>query len=181
MKTLNEFNTGYPTIIGNAQNQEYGSVLSPIDAQSVESNKVLKASTAEGLHRLNNFINYFFKRTTLNPANEVNNLRVRLNHMNLDFPFDANSKLEEVNNFVVTEGGSSFGVTPTTDLSQGFDTGKDLRKYNLQIRVMKTDDGYKCEGKLSPLDAVTESYITKSKREDRINKFKKFLEKKKSE
>jgi hypothetical protein len=178
-QTLSEFSTGYPSSIGNSQSQEYGGVLGPIDAETVRSNNDLNARSSEGLHKINMFMSHFFRRPTLNPANEINNLRVRLNHLNLDFPFDNKTNLEELNNFTVTEGGNAFGVTPTTDLSKGFDTGSDLPRYNLEVRVMKMDGGYKLEGKLTPKTGITEETINKSKREDRINKFKEFLEKKK--
>ena len=177
-KLLNEFTSAYPTSISNSHSQEYTGALSPIDAEAVQANDMLHAKTSDGLHRINAFIKHFFRRTTLDPRNEVNQLRSRLNHLNLDFTFDKNVQLEEVNNFTVTEGGNAFGTTPTTDLSKGFDTGSDLPQYNLEIRVLKTDNGYKLEGKMTPKNAVTESMIKKSKRNDRLSAFKNFLKKK---
>lgn len=176
MKTLNEFSTGYPSTINNAQSQEYQGALGPIDAETVQGQDRFNPKTPEGLHRINNFISHFFKRITLNPQNEITQLRVRLNHLTMDFPFDNLTPVQDVNNFPVTFGGSAFGATPTTDLSQGFDIGSDLPKYNLQIRVMKTDSGFKLEGKLTPGDQIAESYLKKATRSKRIDKFKKILE-----
>jgi hypothetical protein len=177
MKPLNEFSTGYPTAIGNSQSQEYQGALGPIDAETVQGKDRLNCETPEGLHRINNFISYFFRRTTLNPQNEIAQLRVRLNHLMLDFPFDNTKPVDAVNNFIVTKGGlDTFGVTPTTDLSQGFDRGEDLPKYNLEVRVIKTDDGFKLEGKMTPANKLTESIIEKGQRASRINSLKKVME-----
>jgi hypothetical protein len=176
MKPLNEFNTGYPGVISNAQSQEYQGALGPVDAETVQGNDRLNPKTPEGLHRINNFINHFFKRTTLNPQSDIAQLRVRLNHLTLDFPFDNAKPVEAVNNYVVTFGGSAFGATPTTDLSKGFDTGSDLARYNLQVRVIKTDGGFKLEGKLTAGNEITESILDKGRRFNRINNMKNIWE-----
>ena len=175
-KSLNEFSTGYPSSIGNSQSQEYGGVFGPVDAETVQGHDRLDARTEEGLHRLNAFISHFFKRTTLNPKNEILQLKVRLNHLNLDFPYTNQTEVSDVNNFVVTQGGNAFGVTPTTDLSQGFDTGSDLPQYNLEIRIIKLDGSYKMEGRLTPLNQVAESKIQSSLRESRIKNLKKIID-----
>jgi len=176
MKNLNEFSTGYPSAIGNAQSQEYQGALGPIDAETVQGQDRLNPKTPEGLHRINNFIAHFFKRITLNPQNEIAQLRARLNHLTLDFPFTNVQPVEAINNYPVTFGGAAFGVTPTTDLSKGFDTGADLPKYNLEVRVIKTEGGFKLEGKLTPGDSITEGYLSKAKRQTRMNTMKKILE-----
>lgn len=176
MKKLNEFTTAYPTVISNAQSQEYQGALAPVDAETVQGRDRLNPETHEGLHRINNFIAHAFKRITLNPQNEIAQLRVRLNHLNLDFPFDNVKPIEQENSFVVTRGGNAFGTTPTTDLSQGFDTGSNLPKYRLDITVSKTDGGFKLEGRMSPGDELAESMIRKDKRKNRINTMKKIVE-----
>jgi len=152
MRKLNEYSTGYETSINNSQSQEYGGALAPVDAEVVQGNDRLNAKTAEGLHRINSLIHQMFKRTTLNPHYDISQLRARLNHLNMDFDFNSNMPLQEVNNFVVTQGGNAFGVTPTTDLSKGFDTGSDLPQYNLEIRMLKIDGGFKLEGKMLPMN-----------------------------
>lgn len=174
MKLLNEYNSGYPQSINNSQAQQYSGVFGPFDAETVQSNDRFKLQTSNGLQRLNAFLKYFFKRPTLDPKQEIAQLKVRLNHMNLDFPFDNSTKVDDVNDFIVTTGGSAFGVTPTTDLSKGFDSGADLARYNLQISVNKIDGGFKMDAKITPFDQVTEQIIDKSKREDRLDRFKKF-------
>jgi hypothetical protein len=176
MKNLNEFNAAYPSVIGNAQSQEYQGALGPVDAETVQGNDRLNPKTPEGLHRINNFISHFFRRITLNPQNDVAQLRVRLNHLTLDFPFDNTKPIEAVNEYPVTFGGSAFGVTPTTDLALGFDNGADLPRYNLEIRSIKTDSGFKLEGKLTPENQIAESIISNARRESRINKMKKIVE-----
>lgn len=178
MKSIIEsYSTGYPSVIGNAQSQEYQGALGPVDAETVQGKDRLNCETPEGLHRINTFISNFFRRTTLNPKNDIAQLRVRLNHLMLDFPFDTSAELGPVNNYVVTKGGlDTFGVTPTTDLSKGFDKGEDLPKYNLEIKQIHTDGGYKLEGKLSPANKLSESILEKGQRGSRINSLKKIME-----
>lgn len=176
MKKLNEFTTAYPSVISNAQSQEYQGALAPIDAETVQGRDRLNPETHEGLHRINNFIAHAFKRITLNPQNEIAQLRVRLNHLNLDFPFDNSKPIESQNTYIVTKGGNAFGTTPTTDLSQGFNNGSDLPRYRLDIIVAKTEGGFKLEGKMSPGDELSESMIQKDKRKNRIETMKKIVE-----
>lgn len=176
MRTLNEFSTGYPSSISNAQSQEYQGALGPIDAETVQGNDRLNPKTPEGLHRINNFISHFFRRTTLNPQNDIAQLRARLNHLTLDFPFDNTKPVEASNVYPVTFGGSAFGVTPTTDLSKGFDNGADLPRYSLEVRSIKTDGGFKLEGKLTTANEIAEGMISKSRRSSRIDRMKKIVE-----
>jgi hypothetical protein len=177
MKNLNEYSTGYNTSIGNSQSQEYGGVFGPMDAETVQGKDRFNLTTSEGLHRLNSFLSHFFRRATLNPQNELAQLKVRLNHMNLDFPIDNTQQVKEgSHSFVVTTGTNTFGTTPTTDLSKGFYTRDDLPKYNLSIKISKGDEGFKMEGKLSPHNEVTEEMIRKGNRNKRISMIKKIKE-----
>ena len=177
MKNLNEYRTGYNTTIGNSQSQEYRGVFGPMDAETVQGKDRFNLKTSEGLHRLNSFLSHFFRRATLNPHNELAQLKVRLNHMNLDFPIDNTKPLDSgETQFTVTTGSNVFGTTPTTDLSKGFDTGTDLPKYTLTISVSKEDEGFRMEGKLSPHNEVTEEMIRKNNRNKRINLIKKLKE-----
>ena len=172
---INEYSTGYEF---SPQNQEYGSVVSPVDAETVQGNDRFNMKTPEGLHRMNAFLNNFFKRTTLNPNYEISQLRVRLNHFGLDFPFLAMQPVNPINRFKVgrTE---SFGTTPTHDLSKGFDTGADQPVYTLEIRVVKNDNGFKLEGQFMPYDGMEEStHMMKSKRNKRIQTIKEMMHKK---
>jgi len=174
---LNEFSTGYGF---SPQNQEYGSIASPVDAETVQGNDYFNMKTPEGLHRMNTFLNHFFKRTTMNPNYDISQLRARLNHFGLDFPFLAMQPVQPINRFKVgrTE---VFGTTPTTDLSKGFDTGDDQPVYTLEIRVIKNDHGFKLEGQFMPYDEMEEStHMMKSKRNKRIQSIKEMIERKKA-
>lgn len=173
MKNLNEFNSAYPNSISNSQSQEYNGVFAPYDAETVQGKDRLNPKDSEGLHRINAFIKYFFRRTTANPQYEVAQLKVRLNHMNLDFPQP--TKLDDNQDIEVTTGTETFGVTPTTDLSKGFYKGEDLPKYNLNLKVNKTDAGYKIDAKLTPKGEVAESIIYKNDRTKRINTIKEMM------
>ncbi len=164
MKNLNEnlYADGY----GHAP--EYAGVFSPIDAETVQGKDRLNFKTPEGLQRINSYINHFFRKPTLNPQSDVAELKSRLNHMNLDFKFDNTKPLDPVNHFVVSHG-DVFGATPQTDLMVDFDRGHDLPKYNLEIRVIKTENGFKLEGIMTPgYDGMEESVHDKMKRNKRI-------------
>ena len=164
MKNLNEnlYADGY----GHAP--EYAGVFSPIDAETVQGKDRLNCKTPEGLQRINSYINYFFRKPTLNPQSDVAELKSRLNHMNLDFNFDNTKPLDPINYFVVSHG-DVFGATPQTDLMVDFDRGEDLPKYNLEIRVIKTENGFKLEGKMtSAYGDMEESVHNKTKRNKRI-------------
>lgn len=147
----------------------------PADAEAVSGKDRLNPETTEGLHRLNVFLNHFFSKATQNPQYEVAQLKARLNHLRLDFKFDNTKPLNPVENYKITRG-EVFGTTPTTDLSKGFDRGSDIGLYNLEIRTVKTEDGFKMEGKLSHPDAaepVSESVV---KRNKRINTIREAME-----
>lgn len=185
MKNLTENIGGYADGFGFGQAPEYYGALGPVDAETVQGKDRLNCETPEGLHRINTFINLFFKKTTLNPQYEVTQLKSRLNHLNLDFEFDAKKPLDPINHFTVNRG-DVFGVTPTTDLSVGFDTGEDLPTYDLEIRVMPVDGGFKLEGKMSkgsyPLGMQEESVnMDNIKRNKRIAFVREMLEKTKAE
>jgi hypothetical protein len=181
MKDLKEYtNSAYPTSISNSQSQEYGGVFAPFDAETTQGKDRLNVLDPEGLHRFNAFLKYYFRRTTLNPKYDIDNLRVRMNHMNLDFITP--TKLESDNDIEVSTGGQDvFGVTPTTDLSKGFYKGEDLPKFNLNVKVEKTDGGYKVDASLSPKNKVAESMMHKVKRNKRIKSLKEMISRSLSE
>jgi len=159
---------------------EYKSIFSPFDAETVQGKMRLNPQTSEGLHRINAMINHWLGcRGTLNPHNAVVELRYKLNHLNLDFPIGTHTPIENTNTFEVTHG-MVFGVTPQTDLSQGFDTGSDLPKYNLTINVGRDEHGFKLSGKLEPKDSqISEAVEHKIKSKKRINTIKEMLKNKK--
>jgi len=144
--------------------------FSPVDADAVSGKDRLNVDSPEGLHRINTFLAYFFRTPTTSPHNEVAQLKARLNHLRLDFDFDNRKVLNPVENYKLTKG-MVFGVTPTTDLSVGFDTGKDLPTYNLEIRSVPTENGFKMFGKVSHPESFS-SMSESIKREKRINTIK---------
>lgn len=66
-------------------------------------------------------------------------LRVRLNHIGLDFNSEQELMFGE-NKLKAKLFGNTFGTTPTTDLSKGFNTGDDLPTLTLTINY--TQDSY---------------------------------------
>ena len=169
MKNLNEY-----------QNPDINAgIFAPVDAEAVRGKDRLNVDSPEGLHRINTFLSHFFRSPTMNPQNEVAQLKARFNHLRLDIEdFDNKKPLNPVENYRLTHG-FVFGATPTTDLSKGFDTGADLPVYNLEIRTMKIDRGFKMEGTItqtSNFEEVAESY----RREQRINTIREANEKSKA-
>lgn len=185
-ENLNEFTTGYPVSpLVNAQSQEYQGVFGPVDAETVQGNDRLNMKTDEGLHRMNTFLQQFFKKSTLNPSYDISHLRVRLNHLGFDFPFTANQPVDPINRFKLRKS-EVFGTTPTTDLTKdGFDAGDDQPIFTLEIRVMRNEEGFKLEGQIMPYDNMEESmgkYMPKKfkKRDERIKTIKEMFERKRS-
>jgi hypothetical protein len=158
---------------------EYTSVFSPFDAEAVQGKDRMNPLTTEGLFRINAFINNELSKGVYSPHNAISNLKVKLNHLNLDFPFNNTTEIQPSNNFEVSHG-NVFGATPTTNLMNGFDTGADLPKYNLTINVVRSVNGNKLEGKLEPSDSkIFEAVEYKIKSKKRVSKLKKMLKEKK--
>jgi hypothetical protein len=158
---------------------EYTSVFSPVDAESVQGKDRMNPLTSEGLHRINSLINNHLAKGVLNPHATIAELKVKLNHMNLDFPFDNNTEVTPSNTYSVSHG-DVFGVTPTTNLMAGFDRGQDLPKYKLTINMGKNEYGYSLNGKLEPADStIAEAVEYKIKKKKGIEKTKKMLKEKK--
>lgn len=158
---------------------EYPSIFSPFDAEAVQGKDRMNPQTSEGLFRINAFINNELSKGIFNPHQTISNLKVKLNHLNLDFPFTNQTPIEANNEFEVSHG-DVFGVTPTTNLMNGFDRGDDLPKYKLVISMTKTSLGHKLEGRLEPTDKeIFEAYQVATKSKKRVNKVKEIIKNKK--
>ena len=72
---------------------EYTSVFSPFDAEAVQGKDRMNPLTSEGLYRINAFINNELSKGFYSPHNTIANLKVKLNHLNLDFPFNNNQEI----------------------------------------------------------------------------------------
>lgn len=160
---------------------EYKSIFSPFDAETVQGRQRLNPTTGEGLHRINAMINHHLKgKGQLNPHNAVVDLKYKLNHMNLDFPFTSNQPLEMGINVFEVNHGNVFGATPTTDLTKGFDHGADLPTYRLTIAMGKDENGFNLTGKLEPQNAqIAEAFENSVKKKKRISNVKNMIKQKK--
>ena len=97
----------------------------------------------EQLSRLNAFANSFLGGTYLDPKEPLKELAGRIGQLGLSMKFDNNVKLAVGENHIpLTVFGDKFGVTPTTDLSQGFDTGEDYPDMLLCFTLLQTKTGY---------------------------------------
>ena len=97
----------------------------------------------EQLARLNAFANSFLGGTYLDPKEPLKELAGRIGQLGLSMRFDNNVKLAVGENHIpLAVFGDKFGVTPTTDLSQGFDTGEDYPDMLLCFTLLQTKTGY---------------------------------------
>ena len=97
----------------------------------------------EQLARLNAFVNSFLGGTYLDPKEALKELAGRIGQLGLSMRFDNNVKLATgYNQIPLAVFGEKFGVTPTTDLSQGFDTGADYPDMALCFTLLQTKPGY---------------------------------------
>ena len=97
----------------------------------------------EQLARLNAFANSFLGGTYLDPKEPLKELAGRIGQLGLSMKFDNNVKLAVGENHIpLAVFGDKFGVTPTTDLSQGFDTGEDYPDMLLCFTLLQTKTGY---------------------------------------
>ena len=97
----------------------------------------------EQLARLNAFANSFLGGTYLDPKEPLKELAGRIGQLGLSMKFDNNVQLVVGDNHIpLAVFGDKFGVTPTTDLSQGFDTGEDYPDMLLCFTLLQTKTGY---------------------------------------
>jgi hypothetical protein len=159
---------------------EYTSVFHPFDAEAVQGKDRMNPLTGEGLHRINAFIGNHLSKGVLNPHSTLAELKVKLNHLNLDFPLTTQTPIEPSNTYEVSHG-DVFGAKTDTDLMKGFDRGQDLPKYNLVVNVAKTGEGFQMDGKLIPKDkAIAEAVEHKIKTNKRLGNVKKMIKNKKT-
>ena len=97
----------------------------------------------EQLARLNAFANSFLGGTYLDPKEPLKELAGRIGQLGLSMKFDNNVQLVVGDNHIpLAVFGDKFGVTPDTDLSQGFDTGEDYPDMLLCFTLLQTKTGY---------------------------------------
>lgn len=97
----------------------------------------------EQLARLNAFTNSFLGGTYLDPKEPLKELAGRIGQLGLSMKFNNNVKLAVGENTIpLSVFGDKFGVTPDTDLSQGFDTGEDYPDMLLCFTLLQTKTGY---------------------------------------
>ena len=97
----------------------------------------------EQLARLNAFANSFLGGTYLDPKEPLKELAGRIGQLGLSMKFNNNVKLAVGENHIpLAVFGDKFGVTPTTDLSQGFDIGEDYPDMLLCFTLLQTKTGY---------------------------------------
>ena len=97
----------------------------------------------EQLARLNAFANSFLGGTYLDPKEPLKELAGRIGQLGLSMKFANNVPLAVGDNQIPLQVfGDKFGVTPNTDLSQGFDKGQDYPDMFLGFTLLQTKTGY---------------------------------------
>jgi len=120
----------------------------------------------DSISRINAFIHKFLMGNYIDVNAPIIELRSRLNHAGLDFPFDGTRiKLTPgVNTFPLKLYGDVFGQTPTTDLSKGFDRGDNLPNMVMQIDCKYDEEScmWNLSGKIKPGTGATNTEINES-------------------
>jgi len=114
----------------------------------------------DSVSRLNAFIHKFLTGSYIDINAPIVELRSRLNHAGLDFPFDGNKiKLQPgINTFPLKLYGDVFGTTPTTDLMKNFDRGENIPGAILEIQCSYDSDScmWTISGKIKPTGSQKE-------------------------
>ena len=101
--------------------------------------KPSKTIQSQELDQIHSMIYTYLSGVHEDPRQALYGLKVRLNHLGLDFEFNRNIPLPVGPVvFKLSRYGEKFGTTPTTNLMQdGFDRGQDYTNISLQMNLMQ--------------------------------------------
>lgn len=101
--------------------------------------KPAKTIQSQELDQIHSMIYTYLSGVHEDPRQALYGLKVRLNHLGLDFEFNRNIALPVGPiTFKLTRYGEKFGTTPTTNLMQdGFDRGQDYTNISLQMNLIQ--------------------------------------------
>ena len=128
-----------------------------VDGDSFGGFRVGEGNT---ISRINAFLNKYLQGTYMAGDYKfaLRELRVRLNHIGLDF--DSEKELVPGENRIkVKLHGDTFGTTPTTDLMKGFDKGQDLPSLTMIINYTHDESTGSCymNGRITLDGSINES------------------------
>lgn len=104
--------------------------------------KPMKSLDKTQLNQITAAIMSYLSGTFADPRQALYNLKVKLNHLGLDFTFNRNVPLNPGPvSFQLSRFGEKFGTTPTTDLSKGFDRGQDYTNVSLNMTIEPDPSG----------------------------------------
>lgn len=104
--------------------------------------KPMKSLDQTQLNHVRAAIMSYLSGTFADPRQALYNLKVKLNHLGLDFTFNRNVPLNPGPvSFQLSRFGEKFGTTPTTDLSKGFDRGQDYTNISLNLNIEPDPSG----------------------------------------
>jgi hypothetical protein len=104
--------------------------------------KVQKAMQPNTMDQVQSGIFSYLAGSFSDPKQALYNLKVKLNHMGLDFDVNNTTQLNPgQNTFKLSYYGEKFGTTPTNDLMKGFDRGQDYTDVILSFNLQKLQSG----------------------------------------
>jgi hypothetical protein len=110
--------------------------------RSAHSDAGVHRDDSSQINRIHSFANAHLNGDYLDPIQALKTLRAKINHAGLDFDFNNQTKLNiGRNSFQLNRYGEIFGTTPTTNLMDGFDRGKDYVPLSLTFDLTKSSNG----------------------------------------
>lgn len=110
--------------------------------RSAHSDAGVYRDDSSQINRIHAFANAHLGGDYIDPAQAMKLLRAKINHAGLDFDYTNQTKLNVGRNtFQLNRYGEIFGTTPTTNLMDGFDRGKDYVPLSLAFDLVKSPNG----------------------------------------
>jgi hypothetical protein len=137
----------FKNIINLVENEyaDVGSVFNGFSSgfpRSAHSDVGVHRDDSSQINRIHAFANAHLSGDYLDPIQALRTLRAKINHAGLDFDFNNQTKLNVGrNSFQLNRYGEIFGTTPTHNLMDGFDRGKDYVPLSLSFDVAKSSSG----------------------------------------
>jgi|LakMenEpi03Aug12_release.lakeMendotaPanAssembly.Ray.scaffolds.fasta_scaffold195828_4 hypothetical protein len=110
--------------------------------RSAHSDAGVYRDDSSQINRIHAFANAHLSGDYLDPIQALKTMRAKINHAGLDFDFNNQTKLNiGRNTFQLNRYGEIFGTTPTHNLMDGFDRGKDYVPLSLTFDLTKSPSG----------------------------------------
>lgn len=126
---------------GIANPQNYAGAFGSL-YQNQPNYKPVKTLDQEQVDQLQTAVFSYLSGEFIDPRQPLYNVKVKLNHLGLDFDITKNTTLNPGRlAFKLSRFGQKFGTTPTNDLSKGFDKGTDYTDSLLTMDLVQSQAG----------------------------------------